>query len=159
VPVPRIHEIVITLRVVLVPRTGYIVLTSLTEGRLRRRSVGGAGCGPCGLGSQPSTRAASGPARRPLRAGCEELADAGRCAGPMKRGPRSEKCRGGAPRGAPAGVIGRLVSFARETGPIARRATGTAFRASAYRRSAPLGSGAKGKTASPAPPRIGAAKL
>src|SRR5262249_58037073 len=82
-------------------------------------------------------------------AGCEVLADAGRCAGPMKRGPRSEKCRGGAPRGAPAGVIGRLVSFARETGPTARRATGTAFRASACRRSAPLISGSKRKDGVP----------
>src|SRR5262249_6796414 len=60
---------------------------------------------------------ASGPARRPLGAGCEELADAGRCAGPMKRGRRSEKCRGGAPRGAPAGVIGRMVSLRRGDRP------------------------------------------
>jgi hypothetical protein len=32
---------------------------------------------------------------------------AGANAGNRKRGPETEKCRGGAPRGAPAGVIGR----------------------------------------------------
>src|SRR5262245_37617633 len=35
----------------------------------------------------------------------------------MKRGPRSEKCRGGAPKGAPAGVIGRMVSLRRGDRP------------------------------------------
>src|SRR6266550_4389034 len=42
---------------------------------------------------------------------------------------RAEKSRGGAPRGAPASVIGRLISgLPLEIGPTARRATGAAFR-------------------------------
>src|SRR5436190_19070151 len=46
-----------------------------------------------------------------------------------KRGPGSKGSRGGAPRGAPASVIGRLISGEPEIGPTARRATGAAFRA------------------------------
>ena len=65
-------------------------------------------CGACARGSQPRSRAASGPAlgvRRPLR---EELAAWG-CAGLRTQEARTgaEKCRSRAPRGAPAGVIGR----------------------------------------------------
>src|SRR5262249_16252879 len=103
---------------------------------------------------------ASGPARRPLGAGCEELADAGRCAGPMKRGPRSEKCRGGAPRGAPAGVIGRMVSLRRGDRPY--RETGHGHGVPCQRLSAlrsPRSGEQEGKPATPAPQTIGAAKL
>ena len=46
-----------------------------------------------------------------------------------KRGPGSTRSRGGAPKGAPASVIGRLISGLAEIGPTARRATGAAFRA------------------------------
>ena len=56
-----------------------------------------------------------------------------------KRGPDAVKRRGGAPRGAPASRHEAGSSPALpEMGPIARRATGAAIRASASRRSAPL---------------------
>src|SRR2546423_14595447 len=46
-----------------------------------------------------------------------------------KRRPGSKGSRGGAPKGALASVIGRLISGEPEIGPTARRATGAAFRA------------------------------
>src|SRR5439155_23578157 len=47
---------------------------------------------------------------------------------PLESAARAEKSRGGAPKGAPASVIGRLISGESEIGPTARRATGAAFR-------------------------------
>src|SRR5947209_1834850 len=56
------------------------------------------------------TRATRGSAWRPLRAARRESADRDDASRPGKRGPGSTRSRGGAPRGAPAGVIGRLIS-------------------------------------------------
>ena len=77
---------------------------------------------------------------------------------PGKRGPGSTRSRGGAPKGAPASVIGRLISGLAEIGPTARRATGAAFRAQRLSALCPPQWEAYGKTAHPAPQRIGAAE-
>ena len=78
---------------------------------------------------------------------------------PGKRGPGSTRSRGGAPKGAPASVIGRLIS-----GPIAGdRPDREAGHGCGVPRPAPVGAlppsfGAHGKTAYPAPQRIGVAE-
>ena len=70
---------------------------------------------------------------------------------PGKRGPGSTRSRGGAPKGAPASVIGRLISGLAEIGPTARRATGAAFRAQRLSALCPLVYRGERKTAYPAP--------
>src|SRR6266550_7470437 len=66
-----------------------------------------------------------------------------------KRGPGSKGSRGGAPRGAPASVIGRLISGEPEIGPTARRATGAAFRAQRLSALCPPLRGAHGRRRTP----------
>jgi hypothetical protein len=70
-----------------------------------------------------------------------------------KRRTEVEKCRSGAPRGAPAPVRAGHLRRLPEMGPIARRTTGCGgFRTSACRRSAPsLLSGAEKDKGAPAP--------
>jgi hypothetical protein len=95
-------------------------------------------------GSQPATRAASGPVLGVLRpcARCSLTARVHRRDTQARTGADPEpkgagESRSGASRGARPGVPGRI-SGDPEIGVTARHATGAAFRASACRRSAPL---------------------
>ena len=77
------------------------------QGVVARRDAGGSGCGPCGRGSSPRTRAAPGP--RPVRH-YDRIArsllgeTAAMLSREARRGAETEtlrrKCRGGAPRAA-----------------------------------------------------------
>jgi len=72
----------------------HIAPTSLAEGRLRRRSADGAGCGPCGVARKPRTRAAPGPAGRHYDRSAGSLLDGSASnAGSRKPGPELRRRR------------------------------------------------------------------
>src|SRR5712691_13308250 len=149
----------------------YIIPTLLFEGCLLETILKmGQGAAPAGWARNPALGRLRGSARAALGPLCKELAGLGQgrqCPTSQEARPGADaeprgfrwKSRGGAPKGAPAGVIGwrslAVQGSARPRGGSWVRR----FRTSADRRSAPLDFGGRIRTtAYPAPQRIGAAE-